>query len=394
MNYYKSVELLKNDLYDKDLIDNLNKNHYHIQCPFHNEVNGYSLYLNLDKGYWKCFGKCNRGSNNLNELCNQIGSPLYFSSKLSSNYKEVQNDRFDFLFESKKITLSNNQQAYFSNKYSNKINEYLTTHKNTNDLTKIQFLPYDGLYLPNKRFLPYDLVKQNNIRYSTNARRIYMPYYYNHTMLGYVSRSILDSSLIAERIFEDVEFCWQNHFDQKPSINNHKDVSRIYSIIRKGTNQYLNERYAKALKQYALDQKFKNSFNLPRDLFLYEPLSNDLIESDYVFIVESIIDAISLNYLGVKAFAILGGFITEDHKSIFIERNLIPVKFLDNDKAGQKFSKQFDKVFGSLQLNFKKERLQVSIKDANDLLKISHNQPKLRANLQQVLTNTNNYFYF
>lgn len=120
---------------------------------------------------------------------------------------------------------------------------------------------------------------------------------------------------------------------------------------------------------------------------------SELFDNKYIFIVEGIFDALSIEDLGYKAIALNSSSNAKKFISI-IERNknkLNEINFIlipDNDKAGEEVQKLLENEFKRLKLNLQVCKLTNKVKDANELLQ--QDREKLKTFLEAEINKKKN----
>lgn len=292
-----SKEHLKQLLYSKGIIDNLDTNQFNIPCMNHNETTGRSLSINFDKNIFKCFSsKCNNFKGSINDLCNHLGytSTIYsqiVTRNTSSNLSVTNLKLFDY---SKYLYWNNNDLSYLT-----------------------------------KRRISVEILKKNNITNVDFMKRIFMPFTFRNKIYGIIGRSTLTES--------DKQLILQS-YESKYNRSDLFDLSQ----------EELPEDF-KYVNYYRANQKYINSANLPKKELIYEPNTNTSNKS-LLFITEGILNTLSINELGYDSVAILGSQPSENQIKLIrsISNGRKVVTAFDNDSAGENCKRQFHKLYGSL----------------------------------------------
>lgn len=287
------------------------------KCFLHNEINGKSLLLNFKKGYYKCYGKCNKVGSIIDLLLDLgEGIPPEYLFKLNEINEKIDNDKI----EAKIIELQTIKNKF---KYNQKI-------KN------------DKWFI--KRGLQLDFIERNYIYYSDFMKRVYIPAFCNNECYGYIKRSIYNNDTVLKKIQSEL----------KELYNIEYSFMEIDMMMEESDS--ITAKYNELYKKYRWDLKYLNDKTLPKRQIIYEPLTNDPINNRIVLLTEGSFDSIYANQFGYDSFAIIGGGITKDnlyntdiklvdyihYKAELNNQELILC--FDNDQAGIKFTKQLRKL--------------------------------------------------
>lgn len=333
------MQELKQCFFNAGVIPSTHKNNYIVPCPIHGESSGKSLSISFDIGKWQCFGKCNTGGK-ISKLLNLLGIGVYMGltfSKGLSNPLEVYK--------------YNNEIEDWSDYRLDKFNQY---HQKNN---------IDYFY---KRGLSDEIIKVNKLSYNDWNKRVYMPVFCNKTCYGYVSRTTLNTAEILDKISlnEGIPETYRNELSKQLIFiqDLSEDEVREISIEDNPLIQYYQN-----LHKYKPFTRYTNSFNLPKDDLVYEPLSND-DTIPYYIVTEGIVDALLGNAYGINSFAVLGTGINESQVRYIIKKSKGKlILMFDNDSAGRGFIKDFSRLAKEFYYIPNWNILGRSVKDIGDL---------------------------
>lgn len=307
------MQQLKQTFFNAGVIPSTSKNSYIIPCPIHGETNGKSLSINFDLGKWKCFGKCKTGGN-LSKLMTILGIG-YIGLTTQHNYFQYP--------------LSENKNELIEIWSQDALTNFNKRHIGGN----IKYF--------SKRGLSENIVEANKLSYNEWNQRVYMPVFCNKSCFGYVSRTILNIDEILAKIA--VDECYDNLAIRELS----KQLVFIQDLNEKEVQENLNNpliRYYNNLHKYKPFSRYLNSFNLPKDDIVYEPLSND-DSNPYYIVTEGIIDALLANQYGVNSFAVLGTGLNQNQVDYIVRKSKGNIILMfDNDVAGTGFTNEFCKL--------------------------------------------------
>ena len=302
-----------------------NKSYSLIACPFHHEKNGKSLYMNFDKNFFKCFGKC------------QIKGTLYnliqrlFDSIIS----------FDGMFEEAPI---------FQKELKKVIEPQIIPSYKVEYRQKINNSPYIS-ELENRGF-SNQIIQANHIYKSTYNDRIYIPIFFKGNCWGYIKRSTQSPEQVMQ------ELCKQEGMEYRE--NNLKEYEYLINEDE-SSPLYKHKEYC---KKYRFFDKYLNDFNLPKSKLVAEPVTNKFCSQNLTIICEGYLDALKCNQFQIN-------YIETHYSNIVLG--------FDNDTTGKKYTKQFrdislvDYPYINLGLlNYSCKDID-NIKDKNDMLYLLSN---------------------
>lgn len=314
---------------------NQSGSHFNIPCILHNEAVGKSLFINTEANFYKCYGKC-----------------------------QVQGKLTDLLLKEGMIDLSSLMIQPLEKK---EVIEEEIIEKGLDYIWKYNINIKDIDYL-NKRGLDYDIYSKNYIYFSEWDQRVHIPFFCDGKYYGDVSRTILNLNDFLKEAY-NIFFYLNKPFDELSQ----EELKQLSFNIEINT-EYDNEDWLSIyVYKYKIFTRYKNDKNLPKKYLVYEPLTNNEVENkDYLFLVESQLDAIKINQFGYQALAILGGGFKEMGQINLIKKKAKGKQLVcafDNDLAGEKFYNSFCQLSMSFPYRFDWKRVGRKLKDIGDISK-------------------------
>lgn len=324
-----NLSQIRSLLEDKQIIDSTNKIQYLVKCPFHNEQNGTALFISFKKNQFKCFsGKCipKNVKGDLVKLCAMLG---FLQQKIQITIPKFAKEKEKKVFtEPELFNLENFTR--FHNKH-------------------------DFSYLKGRGFSK-EICEINKCSYSNYTKRFYTPFWYEKKCYGIVGRTILNKG-------------YYEHLLKYLAQQENEQIEIVAKLLKNG---FYDEKY-KEIKQFQPYVRYKNSYQLPKEALIFEPLSNKL-ESKYLIVTEGQYKSMKCNEYGENSCAILGSnptkFQIERIYNLAKKTKSIVVLGFDNctiDKAGEENKNLFRKLYGSLVLSFNWKILKEKIKDIDEL---------------------------
>lgn len=311
-----------------------------IACPFHHEKNGKSLYINFDKNFFKCFGKC------------QIKGSLYnliqrlFDSIIS----------FDGMFEEAPVIQKDLKKIIEPQIIPSYKVEYRQKVNNSPCIPELE-----------NRGFSNSIIQANYIYKSNYNDRIYIPIFFKDNCWGYIKRSTQSPEQVMQELCKQEGIQYQeNNLKEYEYLINEDESSPLY-------------KHKEYCKKYRFFYKYLNDFNLPKSKLVAEPVTNKFCSQNLTIICEGYLDALKCNQFGFKSLAILGTGINASQIN-YIETNYSNIVLgFDNDPTGKKYTKQFrdislvDYPYINLSLlNYNCKDID-NIKDKNDMLYLLNN---------------------
>lgn len=321
----------------KKYINNLEKKgqYYFAKCPFHNE-NTPSFVVNVEKGYFKCFG------------CGAYGDAIEFVKlieNLTSRKEAIKKIAQDFNIELPNIYQNKNyKENLLLKKASHLYNKILTSTKSGSNAYK---------YLK-ERGINDDLIKEFNLGFVNEEA--------NNILNALIEE---DSDLnISKEDFKKIKSLYLEKIDDGKVTSYFKD--RLVIPVLNEDNQIVGfvGRLINSQKEFKyLNSKDSDIFKRQDLVFNLGKAKANLNKNKELIIVEGLFDVISLYKVGYKnVVATFGTQVSNNQirKIINVSKNLII--FFDGDKAGLK---------GTLELFTKIKKIDESVK-----INIVHNKIK------------------
>lgn len=321
---------IKQILLNKGLIKDENKSKYSVKCCFHSEKNGQSLFIDFDRGTFKCFsGKCPDKKGTLLQLCELLGENITDSYV----YKPITGMvlKFPVAVEKEEKVL---QEFDLAN--------YQKWHK------------LDYKYLIDRN-ISADICKQNQCSYSDYLKRFYIPFWQDDRCYGIVGRSTLTRQAVLQFL---MKFC--NEIGYTGSIEElEKDII---------DGEYHDLDSSGFIRRTQWWKRYKNSVGLNKDSLVFCPRSNKK-DAGVCLVVEGQINALYANCVGLNAVSILGSYpsVIQVEKIMQLVKNMKLILAFDNDVAGVNNTHVFRQKCGKIVARIDWNKLGRKVGDLNDL---------------------------
>jgi DNA primase len=304
-----------------------------IPCILHNEKNGKSLYLNFEKGFYRCFGKCQQ-SGSLMTLLSSLG----FTDIVLSNESMIRT-----------LLEKNNDKP----KEINPLPFKLVEKSYNNNINEIPYLSNRGISA--------DIYQKNYIWLNRDDMRVYIPIFFNKKYYGNISRTIYNIEKIWQKIEEEMGI--------KINIDDRNEIE--FEILYDKNSKF--RKYNKSAWKYKYFSRYLNDPSLPKDRILYEPLYMGVQASSDSpqkwLITEGCFDTLRACMGGYNSLAILGGGINAMQCRYIMQRcnNNYLVLGFDNDKAGSQFYHTFIKNVKQFVKRLDFNMVNRKVKDISDI---------------------------
>lgn len=308
-------------LVNKGIIPDNDKDTYSVKCPFHNEVNGFSLSISFKRKTFFCFsGKCGVHGN-LQQLCGLLGEEVYTDNRY--RYKHIV--------------------THYTAEMTNLINE--DEIEEFDLATAQQYHTKENYYLLERK-ISREVIEKNKCSFSNYFMRSYIPFFESGKCYGIVGRTVVGYDRLA------IEF---GHL--QISLNKEVLMEKILS------GEYESD-FTKRTKFWI---RYYNSYGLQKDKLVYEPLSNEK-DNPIVLVTEGQINSLTANTMGYNAYSILGSYPNKLqvakilHKS---EGKRLILAF-DNDESGIKNTHLFRQIAGKMIERIDFTKLSSKVNDLNE----------------------------
>lgn len=323
---------IKQILLSKGLIKDENRSKYSIKCCFHNERNGKSLFIDFDRGIFKCFsGKCPDKKGTLLQLCELLGENITDSYV----YKPVTGTvlKFPVAVKKEEIIL---QEFDLAN--------YQKWHK------------LDYKYLIN-RGIPSDICKINQCSYSDYLKRFYIPFWQDGKCYGIVGRTTLTREQIIQFLI---------NFSSNIGYNG--SIEELEKEIENG--EYHDLDTSGFIRRTQWWKRYKNNKGLNKDSLVFAPRNNKK-DVGVCLVVEGQINALYANCVGLNAVSILGSYpsVIQVEKIMQLAKNMKLILAFDCDEAGRNNTNVFRQKCGKIVARIDWNKLGRKVGDLNDLAK-------------------------